>query len=64
MEKFYVLQRDLMCDFDFRLHNFEAENGEDAWGIVEEELSTNNSQEWLLDKRGFKALKEALMING
>lgn len=51
MEKFIVLQRDF-GDRAFSAHTIEAENASKAWEIIEDEITGNMTQEWLLTPQG------------
>lgn len=63
MEKFYVLHRDFMSakpKEQFALKIIKAEDSEVAYLEIEENIATNNSQEWLLTQAEFKELKKVL----
>jgi hypothetical protein len=60
--KFYVLQRDFFCDYNFSLYEIKAKNGERAWEKVEEQIASNNTQEWLLTEKGLEELKKTLKM--
>lgn len=67
--KFYVLSRDFISadeDKQFDL-SYIATEGEDleearakAWEIVEANISSNNSQDWLLSEKEYTALRSIL----
>lgn len=57
--KFYVLQREFLTGIIF-IESLNAKNNEKAWQIIEEEITTNNSQEWLLTEKEFYDLKELI----
>jgi hypothetical protein len=59
METFYLIQRDFFSG-EAEVFNFEAENSELAWEKVEEEYSSNNTQEWLFDEKRFVRLCEEM----
>lgn len=62
--KFYVLSRDILAakpEEQFSLYDdIEVEREQEAWDIIEEEIATTNSQDWLLTKEEFLALKKVL----
>jgi hypothetical protein len=61
MKTYYVLQRFFnTVKGDFELHKIEAKNDKCAWEIIEEELSENMSQEWLLNPLGLETLKKKI----
>lgn len=63
MSKFYCLQRDFQAkkpEEQFSLHDVRAVDQEDAWEVIEEQFSSNNSQEWLMTEGELKALEKCL----
>ena len=59
MKTWYVLQREFL-DNSFHFYTFQATTEKRAWEYVEEALTTNNSQDWLLSKKDLVKLKCAL----
>jgi hypothetical protein len=62
-QKFIVLSRDFYSTpkKQFSLYDdVYAESQEEAWEIVEEEIATNNSQDWLMTEEEFEILKEMI----
>jgi len=59
MKTYIVVTRDFSFD---SIHTtlIEAKNSEEAWDIVEEEICTNNSQEWVLTKAQSRLLIKKL----
>jgi len=67
MAKFYVLQRDFMSakpNKQFAIETIIAKDSEEAWEIIEGDIATNNSQEWLLTKCELNALRRLLSKGG
>jgi hypothetical protein len=63
MKQYWVLQRDFMAKNpkqQFALIGIKAKDSEAAWFEVENSIQTNNSQEWLMDKKELLALKSLL----
>lgn len=59
--KFYVLQRDFsVSSKQFQVFTIEAESDEKAWEKVEEEISVNMSQDWLMDKKQWGELQQVI----
>lgn len=58
-KQFVVLSRDFGYN-KFYVVKIKAKTEEEAWEIVENEIATTNSQDWLLDKESLKDLKEQI----
>jgi len=58
--KFYVLQRHFNSSNpkkQFKVYIVTARDEDAAWLEIEETISTNDSQEWLMNLKEFKTLK-------
>jgi hypothetical protein len=60
--KFKVLQRHFngTPKQQFEIIDFEAENEEKAYEIIDEEISTNRSGEWLMTTKEYEELKKVI----
>ena len=64
MKKYWILQRLFESSKpkeQFFLWVTRAENIDEAWENTEQEIATNNSQEWLLTKEELKELQKVLL---
>jgi hypothetical protein len=44
----------------FALERIDAKDVDDAWAIIESDIATNNSQDWLLTKCELNALRRSI----
>ena len=59
MNKYYVVQRDFGSP-DISVFEIKAPNKNEAWEIVEKEISRTMSQEWLFDAQEYNDFKAQL----
>ena len=61
---FIVIQNYFDNKEPFELHTINAEDIHEAWEVVEEEISHNMSQEWILTPEEFEELKKKVFSHG
>jgi hypothetical protein len=62
MTKFYVIQRFTQAEpqHQFKIFEFEALTEDEAWDLVEEEISENTSVEWVMTEEEKEHLDKVL----
>ena len=63
MAKFIVLSRDFIAgaaEDQFSIQEIEAADSDTAWEVIEEEIASQTTQDWLLNDAEFGVLKSML----
>ena len=60
MRRWYCLQRFFDGESSFSVSIITAKTRDEAWDIINESISTNNSEEWLMSKKEWTDLKKLI----